>query len=199
MFYGGALRPAAGVAARRLAFAPGGALDEVFDPARGVVLARVDHEQPGMRSGEEAELVADLVAEAARRHRVPLGEIAVVAPFRAQVRAIRSAVQKRALGGDEQLVVDTVERIQGQEREVVIVSLASGDPDSLAQRASFFYSTNRLNVALSRARTKAILVGARGAFEALPHDVDSLRGAAAFRRLAAMVPQVDLTKVYAGR
>lgn len=198
-FYGGRIKPADVAAPRRMAFEPGGRFDEVLDPERPVVLARVDHHQPGMRSSEEAALVADLVEEIVGRHGIAAKHIAVIAPFRAQVRAIRSAIQKRAetaRQAGEALVVDTVERIQGQEREVVIVSLAVGDPDTLDQRASFFYSVNRLNVALSRARTKAIVVASRGAFRALPRDVDSLRAAGVFKRLFAGVPQVDLTPVY---
>jgi DNA replication ATP-dependent helicase Dna2 len=196
-FYGGALRPAPGAAARRLPFRPGGAHDEVLDPELGAVLARVDHLQPGNRSPEEANLIADLVAELLQRHGVAAEEIAVVAPFRAQVRVIRSALQRKHLAGSDAVVVDTVERIQGQEREVVLASLAVGDPDTLDGRAAFFFSTNRLNVALSRARTKVVVVASRGAFAALPRDPDSLRAADVFRRLYRALPQVDLTPVYA--
>lgn len=163
-----------------------------------MVFARVDHLQPGMRSPAEANLVADLVEELVRRHRVPPAEIAVIAPFRAQVRVIRSALQRKGLAGTEQIVIDTVERIQGQEREVILLSLAVGDPDALERRGTFFLSANRLNVALSRARVKAIVVGARSAFEALPNDLDGLRAASAFRRLYRAMPQVDFTAVYGG-
>lgn len=196
LFYGGALRAAPQAAERRMPFVPGGQLDEVLDPQRPIVLARVDHLQPGMRSVEEANLVADLVDEIVRRHGVAAADVAVVAPFRAQARAVRSAIQRRGLPAHEDLTIDTVERIQGQEREVVIVSLAVGDPDTLDVRASFFFSTNRLNVALSRARCKAIVVASIGAFRALPLDADSLRAASAFKRMLGLLPQVDLSAVY---
>lgn len=195
-FYGGVLRSAPGVAERRMPFVPGGALDEVLDPARSAVLARVDHLQPGTRSPEEAALIADLVAELTQRHGISHQEIAVIAPFRAQVRAIRSALQRRLGSAGDSVLVDTTERIQGQEREVVLISLAAGDPDTLQERAQFFYSTRRLNVALSRARTKVVLVASRGAFEALPRDPDSLRAASTFKRLWHRLPHVDLTAVY---
>ena len=179
-------------------FKPGGHHDEILDPERSVVLARVDHLQPGMRSVEEANVAADLVDEIVHRHGVSPADVAVLAPFRAQVRMLSSALQKKGLPVGDPLVVDTVERMQGQEREVVLVSLAVGDPDSLQRRASFFFSTNRLNVALSRARTKAILVASGGAFRALPMDVDSLRAASVFKTLERRLPQVDLTKLYCG-
>lgn len=189
-FYGGRLRPAPEVGARRLPFRPGGTHDALLDPERGAVWAAVDHSMPGMRSQLEAQLAAGLVAEAVTRHGLPAAEVAVVAPFRAQVRQVRSAMQRLRLPALEPVVVDTVERIQGQEREMVVISLGSGDPDALARRAEFFFSTNRLNVALSRARTKAVLIAAPGVFRALPREPDALRAASVWRRLAAALPRV---------
>jgi DNA replication ATP-dependent helicase Dna2 len=194
-FYGDRLSPSACAAGRRLAFQPGGALDEVLDPEQPVVLARIDHLQPGMRSLEEAQLCADLVAELVRRHGVRPPEIAVIAPFRAQVRLIRSALQKAGLG-DEELVVDTVERVQGQEREVILLSLAVGDPAASEARGTFFLTRNRLNVALSRARSKAIVIGSIGAFRALPMDPEGLAAASVLKSLLDHVKQIDLTAVY---
>ncbi len=198
LFYGGALRPEPSVGARRLPFVAGGRFDAVLDPDQAVVFARIDHLQPGMRSQAEANLAADLVEEIVRRHGVPPAEVAVIAPFRAQVRVIRSALQRKAIADADAIVIDTVERIQGQERDVIVLSLAVGDPDALERRGTFFLSTHRLNVALSRARVKAIVVGSLSAFEAVPSDVEGLRAAAAFRRLLAMVPQVDFTAAYGG-
>jgi DNA replication ATP-dependent helicase Dna2 len=194
-FYAGRLSPSSCAANRRLPFVPGGALDEVLDPACPVVLARIDHLQPGMRSQEEAQLCADLVAELVRRHGVAPAEIAVIAPFRAQVRLIRSALQKAGLA-DDALVVDTVERVQGQEREVILLSLAVGDPAASEARGTFFLTRNRLNVALSRARSKAIVVGSIGAFRALPMDPEGLAAASVLKSLLEHVAQVDLTAVY---
>lgn len=193
-FYDGRLRAAPGVAERRMAFVPGGGLDDVLDPEAGVVIARIDHLQPGMRSHEEAELCADLVSELVRRHGIPPAEIAVIAPFRAQVRLVRSALQRADVAAAN-LVVDTVERVQGQEREVVILSLAVGDPAASNGRG-FFFSRNRLNVALSRARTKAVIVASAGAARALPLDPDGLRAASTLKALFHELPQVDLTPVY---
>jgi DNA replication ATP-dependent helicase Dna2 len=195
-FYGGALRSAAAVAARRMPFRAGGRLDVVLDPARPVVWLRVDHRQPGARSQEEANAVADVVEDLVRHHGVLPAEIAVIAPFRAQVRVLRSAIEHKQLPGCEALVVDTVERIQGQEREVVVVSLTAGDPAESKGRGAFHLSLNRLNVALSRARTKAILVASAHAFAALPHDADGLRMASRCKELRDRLATVDLSRLY---
>jgi DNA replication ATP-dependent helicase Dna2 len=198
-FYGGRLRADAAAALRRLPFVPGGRLDEVLDPEHAVVWLRVDHRQPGSRSQEEANAVADVVEDLVRQHGVAAPDIAVIAPFRAQARLLRSALQRRALPGQERLLVDTVERMQGQEREVVVISLTAGDPDEVRGRGAFHLSENRLNVALSRARTKVVLVASAHSFRALPSDIEALRTASRCRELRDRLFAVDLTRVYAGR
>lgn len=195
-FYGGRLRPSADAAGRRLPFQSGGRLDEVLDPSRSVVWVRIDHRQPGSRSVEEANAVADIVEDLVRQHGVPPGEIAVLAPFRAQVRQLRSALQHKALPGAEQIVIETIERIQGQEREVVVLSLTVGDPDHSRGRGTFHLNENRLNVAISRARTKAIVVASSHVFTALPRDVDGLRSVSRSRELRDRLVSVDLTDLY---
>ncbi len=195
-YYDGRLRPAPAAAQRRLPFAAGGRLDEVLAPGQPVVWLRIDHQQPGQRSPVEASAVADLVADLVQQHGVPAAEIAVIAPFRAQVRLLRSAIQQKQLRGSEDIVVDTVERIQGQEREAVIVSLTTGDPQAVRGRGAFHLSSHRLNVALSRARSKAVLVASAHAFTALPADPEGLRMAARGKALRDRLPCVDLTRVY---
>ena len=120
----------------------------------------------------------------------------MIAPFRAQVRQLRTAIQHKELTGSEDLVVDTVERIQGQEREVVIISLTAGDPREVKARGAFHLSLNRLNVALSRARTKAVLVASAHAFLALPHDAEGLRMASRCKELRDRLHAVDLSRLY---
>jgi DNA replication ATP-dependent helicase Dna2 len=197
-FYGGRIHAAAAAAARRLPFRPGGQLDEVLDPSLPAVWLRVDHRQPGQRSPEEASAAADVVQDLVRQHGLPPEEIAVISPFRAQGRLIRSALQQRMVPGQERVLVDTVERIQGQEREAVVISLAAGDPDDLGMRAGFLFSEHRLNVAISRARTKVVLVASAEVFRALPGDPDALRVASRMKELRNRMAERDLTRVYAG-
>jgi DNA replication ATP-dependent helicase Dna2 len=186
-FYGGRLRPDASCASRRLRLGPGGALHEILDPDRPAVLVTIDHEGCRTRSRPEADLAACLALELMAHHGVSWEEIAVIAPYRAQVNAIRRAFRTRAAGAamapDREPLIDTVERIQGQERDVIIASFTASDPDLLARDASFFFSPNRLNVLLSRARVKRILIASPRAFRAIPRALDDLRNASLFRRL----------------
>ena len=70
-------------------------------------------------------------------------EIGVVVPYRAQSRLIRSLLRRTIsdeTAGWERIVVDTVERMQGQEREVVLVSFATANPAFAAQMADFSFN-----------------------------------------------------------
>ncbi len=80
-----------------------------------------------------------------------LENIMVVAPYNMQVNLLKSVLPKGARVG-------TVDKFQGQESEVVIISMTTSSGEYLPRRIEFLYSKNRLNVAISRARTLAILV-----------------------------------------
>ncbi len=77
--------------------------------------------------------------------------ILVVAPYNMQVNLLKQMLPGVARVG-------TIDKFQGQEAEVVIVSLATSSGEDLPRFMEFLYSKNRLNVALSRARSLALLV-----------------------------------------
>ncbi len=196
-FYGGELASDAGAAARRFPLVPGGPLDALLDPARPAVIAALAHEGSRTRSIPEALLVTDLVEDLLVRQRIDPREVAVLTPYRAQIRAIRTLVETRLRAARSlPLLIDTVERMQGQEREVVIVSLACSEPEYAAREAAFFFSPNRLNVMLTRARTKLVIVASPHLFGALPADLEQLRHASLFARLWRELPKVDLSDRY---
>ena len=54
--------------------------------------------------------------------------------------------------------VGTVDKFHGQESEVVLISMVTSSSDGLPRNIEFFYSKIRLNVAISRTRTLAVIV-----------------------------------------
>jgi DNA replication ATP-dependent helicase Dna2 len=160
-FYRSELKPSQQAAGRRLTLSPEVTRwDLVLDPASPAVFLDLCHTNTTVRSRIEAEVVSELVLSLLMRDVSP-EEIGVVVPYRAQSRLIRSLL-RRVLMDDEvskTLVVDTVERMQGQEREVVLVSFATASPKFAAQMANFLFQPQRLNVAVTRPRSKLILVG----------------------------------------
>lgn len=158
-FYDGKLEAAGRNRERRLAIAPGHPrLDDIL---QGECTAFVPSRDPQARSQNrwEAELVRDLCV-ALDAGGVPLAEIGVVTPYRAQGRLVRTLLREQfGREAAAAVVADTVERMQGQEREVVILSLATADPAFLATVGEFFFRPERLNVAITRAKTKLIVIG----------------------------------------
>jgi len=67
--------------------------------------------------------------------------------------------------------VDTVERFQGQQRDVIIASFALGDPDSIRDEDEFLFSLNRFNVMASRARAKLIVLVSQEVVDHLATDI----------------------------
>ena len=73
--------------------------------------------------------------------------------------------------------IDTVERMQGQERDVVIVSLTTSNPTFATNLADFFFQPERLNVAITRPRSKLIILGSSHVLMAAPIDPDDAEAA----------------------
>jgi len=160
-FYGNELRASQHAAPRRLDLSPEPTKwDLVLNPESPIVFLDLCHQNSTVRSPMEAHVVLELVLSLLTREVNP-EEIGVVVPYRAQSRLIRSLLRRTLEDSDifNKIVVDTVERMQGQEREVILVSFTTASPKFAAQVADFLFSPNRLNVAITRPRSKLILVG----------------------------------------
>jgi DNA replication ATP-dependent helicase Dna2 len=171
-FYHNELKPSENAASRRLQLsAEPTRWDFVLDPDAPAVFLDLCHQNTTVRSRIEAETVVELILSLLMRDVSP-EDIGVVVPYRAQSRLIRSLLRHIIENEDtvKKLVVDTVERMQGQEREVVIVSFATASPKFAAQMAEFLFQPQRLNVAVTRPRTKLILVGSHYMLSADQYD-----------------------------
>jgi uncharacterized protein len=155
--YDGRLQPEPKNQNQRLIIGPG-AHPELR--ATGIRFFGVDHDGCSQRSEKEAEVVSDLyesllgqryVDREGIEHDMTADNILVVAPYNMQVNLLKEVLPAGARVG-------TVDKFQGQQAEVVIVSMATSSADYLPRYMEFLYSKNRLNVALSRARCLALLV-----------------------------------------
>ena len=81
-------------------------------------------------------------------------DVLVVAPYNAQVGALRERLPALASG----VKVGTVDKFQGAEAPVVIYSMTTSSAEDAPRGLEFLYSLNRLNVATSRAQALVILV-----------------------------------------
>ena len=181
--YDGALASAAATAGR--------ALQGV---APGVVSYPVEHAGCSVRSVQEAQAVVDCVRELLGREWVPAAgaeprplaaeDCIVVAAYNAQVDCVREALIAAGLANSlgAGVRVGTVDKFQGQEAAVVLVSLASSRVDS-GRGAGFVLSPNRLNVAVSRGQWRAVLVHSPWVARSVPQDVEEVLALSGFAGL----------------
>lgn len=112
----------------------------------------------------------------------------MVVPHRAQRAALQQAFPELSvIDPDTQMparsAVDTVERFQGGERTVVLVSATESDRGYLLASAGFLLDPRRLTVAVSRAKRKMILVAARSVFSLFSPDEETFRNAMLWKNL----------------
>jgi DNA replication ATP-dependent helicase Dna2 len=124
----------------------------------------------------EAQVVREIVQGLLARG-IEEKEIGIIAPFRAQVANIRRALFEQhsasawpGIAPETPMSIDTVDRFQGGERGVIIMSFTIAQPLSNdSPLREFLINPNRLNVALTRAQRKLILVGNLPALAGLPY------------------------------
>jgi hypothetical protein len=146
--YGGALRAHPAVADHALDDAP---LEVVDTSGRGFEESTPDGSDSKQNEGE-AELAAAEVERVLALGVAP-ADVAVIAPYEAQVQRLRQLLAARL---EEGLEVDTVDGFQGREKDAVVVSLVRSNE---AGEVGFLGDVRRMNVALTRARRKLVVVG----------------------------------------
>jgi hypothetical protein len=135
----------------------------------------VEHDEAGSQQANlfEAELVGELARVAAEELGLEAGRgIGVVVPHGAQRSLLRARLPWMADA------IDTVERFQGGERDLIIVSATVSDREYAMQESSFLLEPRRLTVAISRPRRKLVVIASRSVFDLIPSDLDEYeRGA----------------------
>jgi superfamily I DNA and/or RNA helicase len=135
--------------------------------AAGLTFLGVKHFGCTQSSPAEAEAIAALIADL-QRHRVQksgasiaqlsLDDILVVAPYNMQVNLLKQRLPQGTKIG-------TVDKFQGQEAAVVIVSMTTSRGEDAPRGTDFLFNRNRFNVAISRAQCLAVVVHSKELFE----------------------------------
>jgi superfamily I DNA and/or RNA helicase len=140
----------------------------------GLRFCPVEHDGCRQESSAEADRVAAEV-KAISTAGVLAEEIAVVAPYNAQVNLLRELLPA-------DVRVGTVDKFQGQEARVVLYSMASSSGEDIPRGLEFLLSRNRLNVAISRAQCLAYLVCNPGLLDVNCRTIEQMRLANALCR-----------------
>ena len=153
----------------------------------GVRTVHVDHMGNSTSSIEEArEVVAQIrgllgtpwrAAPGARDTPLTPRDIIVVAPYNSQVHLIARTLADAGLGDVQ---VGTVDKFQGRQAAVVIVSMTASAIEDVPRGMGFLLSRNRLNVAISRGQWCAVLLRSRALTEYMPSTPQGLEELGAF-------------------
>ncbi|WP_412028724.1 AAA domain-containing protein [Deinococcus yunweiensis] len=189
----------------------------LLNPARPVVCFVYEDATSGQANDFEAEAIA-AVAWLARAHlaseprsrlnpdkteqpapAVPCDDryfwsrgLGVVTPHKAQVGRVSDGLLRTFPDVTAQAIrsaVDTVERFQGQERQIIVASFGVGDPDVISSEDSFLYDVRRFNVMVSRPETKLIVFLTRTFVDYLSNDKETLDQSSLIKRFANVLCQ----------
>lgn len=146
----------------------------------------VEHEGFSSENPLEAEVVGDLtrrllasrwVNHDGEEADMAPEDVLVVAPYNAHVALVAAALPAG-------VQVGTVDKFQGREAAVVIYTMASSSAADAPRGVDFLYDVHRLNVAISRARALAIIVGSPQLLQATANNPEQLRAVNALCRFA---------------
>jgi uncharacterized protein len=156
----------------------------------GIYFEPVVHSGNQNSSLEEVEEVKQIVNELLRselywmnsrgeKAQLTARHIKIISPYNAQVNALHRSLPEIDCG--------TVDKFQGQEAPVIILSMATSSPEDAPRGMEFLYSLNRLNVAVSRAKGVFILVANPSLFEPecrSPHQMQLANALCRLREMA---------------
>ncbi|MGB3408484.1 MAG: C-terminal helicase domain-containing protein [Jannaschia sp.] len=115
-----------------------------------------------------ARLLTGIWDDGTTRRPLQARDIIVVAPYNAQVNALRDA-----LPGEVR--VGTVDKFQGQEAPICLVSMTASSAEETPRGMDFLFSRNRMNVAVSRAKALALVFGAPRLRDSKCESIEQMR------------------------
>ena len=141
----------------------------------GISIIATDHEFNTQKSEEEGEIIKNLYnnllkskfSSDGQNKKIELSDILVVAPFNVQVNYLQQILPKNSRVG-------TIDKFQGQEAPISIISMTSSDQESVPRGINFLFSPNRLNVAISRAQVMSIVIMNKKLFSSFANNINQL-------------------------
>jgi len=160
---------------------------KLIKQSHGVLFVNVEHDGNRQSSEEEADVIQRLINDLKRGHctakngearSIADEDILVVAPYNMQVNLLKDRL------GD-QIAIGTIDKFQGQEAPVVIISMAVSDVEESSRGLDFLFDINRLNVAVSRAQALAIIVANPGLERCRVSSLEQMEKASFYSRLVS--------------
>ena len=171
-FYQGKLQPHKSTTQRKLIRK----CEEKDIDLSGNYLEQLQHQNCSQKSLPESEHILDLIKEISSSclieidgttREIEYTDFIVIAPFNAQVKLLKSKL-------DKTISVGTVDKFQGQEAAIALISMTSSSGMDAPKGLNFLLNRNRLNVAISRAQLACFVVCAEGLFNSNCNTVEQM-------------------------
>ena len=141
----------------------------------GIHHISMDHKDNIQKSVEEGDLIKNILKEmiglkyhdGKKDRKLTLEDFLIISPYNAQVNYLLSVLKDAKVG--------TIDKFQGQEAAVTIISMTSSDSDILPRNKEFFFNRNRLNVAISRAQCVSIILFNPELLNTPPRTVEQIK------------------------
>jgi uncharacterized protein len=143
--------------------------DGPLDKNSGIVFVPVEHEGNTQASDEEVAVIVGMAQQLLGRlftnkdneqRKISWNDMLFVAPYNFQVNKLTNALAQ--LAGGESARVGSGDRFQGQEAPVIFLSMCASDASESPRGIDFLFDKSRLNVAISRAQSLAVIVANPG-------------------------------------
>jgi len=103
---------------------------------------------------------------------IPFPTVAIISPYKSQIRILKELFAASALlPYVDRISINTIDSFQGQERDVVYISMTRSNPDGVI---GFLADIRRMNVAMTRARKKLVIIGDSATITRLPFYADMM-------------------------
>ena len=151
--------------------------DKCTIQSEGIHYLPMNHKDNIQTSIEECEMVKNLVNQLVglnyfdgeKDRKITIEDILIISPYNAQVNALKFHL------ANKEAKVGTIDKFQGQEAPITIISMASSDSETLPRNKEFFFNRNRLNVAISRSQCVSILLFNPLLLETSPSTYDQIK------------------------
>ena len=142
----------------------------------GIHFIAMNHTDNSQKSEEELKVIQNLIKKLIganfidndKERKLDIEDILIVSPYNVQVNYLLGNLPKGSRVG-------TVDKFQGQQAPVTIISMVSSDTDSLPRNKSWFFNRNRLNVALSRSQCSSIILFNPQLLQTAPSDYEEIK------------------------
>lgn len=141
-------------------------LDQQLNPCQSMSVIQIEHEGCREASPIEALWIAKAVQRLIQEYGIPAEVIGIMAPHRLQNNTIIAALKELLPSSENLPRVDTVERMQGLEFDIVFFSATVSDKEMI--HSAFLKDYRRFNVMLTRARKKIFFVASHHFFQSFP-------------------------------